>query len=243
MGKKYLLLLFSFLFISCSGISYNEYQDAETLGGGNGAITIGSLPPEGRFQFPLSENTDAGISLWSYNIFNPKHEDRDIGIKLSLKHRLTEKNSKSTWSLITNVFGYNASYGITSFFDAPGTLETDKYSAFGISPGIIFSYMINNKPKEFNNYSVSFFENLKSIYAGLKVNYLYSDEESVNTYDSTMSSSVRNEVFLYPFVGLVIGEQFQEYFEIAYLTQSAEKNNNFKTGLFFTAGLKYIFEF
>ncbi len=243
MDKKYIILLLSFLIVSCSGISYNEYQDAETLGSGNGALTFGILPPEGRFQFPLSESTDAGISLWSFNILNPKNGDRDIGIKLGLKHSLSEKSAKSKWALITNIFGYNASFSITGFIDSPGVLETDKYSAFGVSPGIIFSYRINEKSKDLSHYSVSFFENLKSLYAGLKINYLYSDAESINTFDSTKSSAFRNELFLYPFAGVVIGSSFQQYFEIAYLTKSAEKNNNFRSGLLLVAGFRYIFEF
>ena len=90
-----LLIFFSFFSLSCAGVSYNEYQDAETLGTGNGAITVGTFPGlEGRIQFPLSDNTDAGFSIWSVNLINPSHDDKDIGLKLVLKHQLTNKNSK-----------------------------------------------------------------------------------------------------------------------------------------------------
>jgi len=58
------------------------------------------------------------------------------------------------------------------------------------------------------------------MYAGLKLNYLFSTSRQFYSYDSTEITSVKSEIFVYPFIGISAGDDLQEYVEAAYLTHN-----------------------
>lgn len=242
-----LLFLIFFIINGCAGISYNEFQDADTLEKATSALSLGfTAGLEGRYQFPIGGNTDMGVSLWSVNIINPLTDDHDIGLKLSWKHLLTKKENRNKLSLITNLFAYSASYKQLDLFSFNEPRKVN-YSALGTSFGIIYSYSFNRKidgedEEVIHKSTFPFsFNSFKNIYVGIKINYLKSDAYIFDNLDSSKTLKSAEEIFVFPFIGISFGEQFIKYAEFAYLTHSLKFDNNFKPRFYISFGIKYTF--
>jgi len=250
-----LFILYCLLVTGCAGITFSGLEDADTLGKGHSAITVGAnMAIEGKYQFALSDKTDAGISLWNTSIlnslnpfkkFDQSEDGKDIGLKLTWKQLLSKKNSKHKFALTASVFGYTSFFKISSFPFAPIITEEYNYSALGFTPGFIYSYSFNNYDNNLYNENKSgfLFPKTRSIYAGLKINYLAASTSIFNTQDSTKASYYRPMVFPMPFVGFSIGGDNLVYcVEFIYLTRNFITEKNIKPAVYATAGIKFIFD-
>lgn len=261
----YLLLVLE----GCSGLSFAEFQDAEALIPPKKSVTasiayqgldlpslyydstrtlylskslILFVPPlEVRYRFSVAPGQDAGITLWTlhwFKIMDSRHPMSDIGVKLNWKNEITQRTSQQKVSVGITAFTY--------YSKAPVDLgPTAELHAWGVSPTITYSYLVQENPRMEKPHSFWLLPNplsLRSVYAGLKLNVInhsisYFEQDSATPFKALSATDI---VYM-PFVGYSSGNTTRLFTEFQLAGMKNPHTQKFETTYFLNFGITWLF--
>ena len=212
---------FCISFIGCGIIPQTELQDASTLEKGQSTISITPSPFfECRYQVGIAERSDISVTGYA-NAFVFFLKWYETGLKFQWKQTLSSPMSKNKWALLFSGQAYATRFKYGGLIDGPPDNEA-KFEAVSPSFGIIYSREVNFDPfKDWEDRLSGWrlfrrfpWLKVQTIYLGIKTSWMYSEgryHEIVNPSSSLVS---RQDVFVFPFVGIVAGERGRFRIEI-----------------------------